>query len=98
MAYDAQTALAMMKATALSLMKTRLNRLPEDTSQDEYLSACLEGTVGELAKNGIVLTQSAADTMLLVDAAVWQYQNRDKAAGMPEWLRLRRRERWIGGP
>ena len=90
MVYDAQT--------ALSLMKMRLNRMADDTSLDAYLSARLEGTAGELAKNGIVLTQSAADTMLLVDAAVWQYQNRDKAAGMPEWLRLRRRERWIGGP
>lgn len=90
MTYDAQT--------ALSLMKTRLNRMADDTRLDAYWSARLEGTAGELAKNGIVLTQSAADTMLLVDAAVWQYQNRDKAAGMPEWLRLRRRERWIGGP
>lgn len=89
MAYDAQTALAMMKA--------RLNRLPEDTSQDEYMTARIESAAGELERGGIALTQSMTDTMLLVDAAVWQYQNRDKAAGMPEWLRLRRRERWLAG-
>lgn len=89
MAYDAQT--------ALSLMKTRLNRLPEDTSQDEYMTARIESAAGELERGGIALTQSMTDTMLLVDAAVWQYQNRDKAAGMPEWLRLRRRERWLAG-
>ena len=26
---------------------------------------------------------------------VWQYQNRDSAGSMPDWLRLRRRERWL---
>ena len=35
------------------------------------------------------------DLMLVVDMAVYQYQNRDSNAGMPEWLRLRRRERWL---
>ena len=90
MAYDAQTALAMMKA--------RLNRLPEDTSQDEYLTARIESAAGELKRDGIALTPGTEDTMLLVDKAVWDYQNRDKSAGMPEWLRLRRRERWLAGP
>lgn len=90
MAYDAQTALAMMKA--------RLNRLPEDTSQDEYLTARIESAAGELKRDGIELTPGMEDTMLLVDKAVWDYQNRDKSAGMPEWLRLRRRERWLAGP
>ena len=33
--------------------------------------------------------------MLVVDTTVYQYQNRDKPGGMPEWLRLRRRERWL---
>ena len=33
--------------------------------------------------------------MFLVDYTVWQYQNRDKAAGMPEWLRQKRRDRWL---
>lgn len=90
MAYDAQTALAMMKA--------RLNRLPEDTSQDEYLTARIESAAGELKRDGIELTPGMEDTMLLVDKAVWDYQNRDKSAGMPDWLRLRRRERWLAGP
>lgn len=90
MAYDAQTALAMMKA--------RLNRLPEDTSQDGYLTARIESAAGELKRDGIELTPGMEDTMLLVDKAVWDYQNRDKSAGMPDWLRLRRRERWLAGP
>ena len=39
--------------------------------------------------------KSDIDLMLVVDSAVWAYQNRDKPGGMPDWLRLRRRERWI---
>ena len=50
---------------------------------------------GELARAGIHLTESADDLMLLVDSAVWAYQNRDRNTGMPDWLRLRRRERWL---
>ena len=44
---------------------------------------------------GIHLTESADDMMLLVDYTVWQYQNRDKAGDMPEWLKHDRRERWL---
>ena len=49
----------------------------------------------ELEGTGISLTCSADDMMLLVDYTVWQYQNRDSAGAMPDWLRLRRRERWL---
>lgn len=81
---------------ALQMVKARLNRLPEDTSLDEYLTMRLEAVVQEYKELGIQLDPTSTyDTMLLVDEAVWQYQNRDKAAGMPDWLRLRRRERWL---
>lgn len=79
----------------LSLVKTRLNRLPTDTSLDLYLMARIDAVVKELESTGIHLTQEWDDTMLVVDMVVWQYQNRDTNAGMPEWLRLRRRERWV---
>lgn len=81
---------------ALQMVKARLNRLPGDTSLDEYLTMRLEAVVEEYAGNGVILDDtSTSDTMLLVDTTVWQYQNRDSSAGMPEWLRLRRRERWL---
>lgn len=81
---------------ALQMVKARLNRLPSDTSLDEYLTMRLEAVVEEYAGNGVALDEtSVSDTMLLVDTAVWQYQNRDSNAGMPDWLRLRRRERWL---
>lgn len=81
--------------TALLLVKSRLNRPAADTSLDNYLQARINAAATELARTGITLTDSADDLMLLVDMTVWEYQNRDKAAGMPDWLRLRRRERWL---
>lgn len=79
----------------LGLVKARLNRPPGDTALNEYLKKRIEGAVAKLKRTGIHLTESADDMMLLVDYTVWQYQNRDKAGDMPEWLKHDRRERWI---
>lgn len=81
--------------TALGLVKARLNRLAGDTSLDTYLQARISASVQSLEGTGITLTDSQEDLMLLVDYTVWDYQNRDRPGAMPEWLRLKRRERWI---
>lgn len=81
--------------TALSLVKSRLNRTAADTSLDGYFTQRIDAAAAELEGTGISLTDSADDLMLLVDYTVWQYQNRDSAGSMPDWLRLRRRERWL---
>lgn len=83
------------KATALGLMKTRLNRTASDTTLDAYFTQRIDAAAAELDGNGIHLTDSADDLMLLVDMTVWQYQNRDSAEQMPPWLRLKRRERFL---
>lgn len=80
---------------ALSLVKARLNRLSTDTTLDEYLTARIMAAEQAIGATGIVLTASVADLMLVVDYTVWEYQNRDKPGSMPDWLRLRRRERWV---
>jgi len=80
---------------ALSLVKARLNRLSTDTTLDEYLTARIMAAEQAIEATGIVLTASVADLMLVVDYTVWEYQNRDKPGSMPDWLRLRRRERWV---
>lgn len=87
--------MALDMTAALGIVKARLNRLPGDTSLDEYLSARIEAAANELTKIGITLDDSTDDLMLVVDTAVWQYSNRDKPGGMPDWLRRRRRERWL---
>lgn len=85
--------MAVNQETALSLVKARLNRL--DANLDTYLTQRVAAAVEELTRIGIQLNDSADDLMLVVDYTVWQYQNRDAPGTMPEWLRLRRRERWI---
>lgn len=85
-----------MISLALPLVKTRINRLASDTSLDGYLTSMITGVMQQMAKRGITLDAASTDDLfLLVDWAVWQYGNRDKAGGVPEWLRLRRRERWL---
>lgn len=81
--------------TALAMVKARLNRLPEDTTLDEYLAERVNGAIGELEAMGIRLTPSAEDMMLVVDYAVYEYQSRDKPGGLPDWLRRRVRFRWF---
>lgn len=85
--------MAVNAQTALLMVKTRLNRL--DTSLDDYLSARIEAAEQQLQAIGINLADTTEDLLLVVDLAVWQYQNRDQATQMPPWLRLRRRERWL---
>ena len=83
------------RSQALSLMKARLNRIAGDTTLDSYFGRRIDAAAKEIEGTGISLTDSVDDLMLLVDYAVWQYQNRDSAGEMPPWLRLRRRERWL---
>ena len=80
---------------ALAMLKSRLNRLPGDTTLDEYLLARIQAAEGEIEATGITLQDNMQDTLYVVDYTAWSYANRDKNTGMPDWLRLRRRERWL---
>lgn len=86
---------AVNTGSAIALVKARLNRLQTDTSLDVYLNARIDAAVQEIEGTGIKLEDNEEDLMLAVDYTVWQYQNRDNPGHMPEWLRLRRRERWL---
>ena len=85
-------------ATALQLVMARLNMLAATPGMQLYLAERIKAAAQELQRDGITLNGSAADTMLLVDLTVWEYSNRDKHTGRPEWLVWRIRDRWIGGP
>ena len=87
--------MAVNTTTALDLVKARLNRLSSDTTLDTYLQARIGAVIADLTATGIELDSSQQDLLLVVDMAVWDYQNRDNGSGMPEWLRLKRRERWL---
>jgi len=88
--------MAYTEAIVLGIVKARLNRLASDTSLDDYLRKRIEAADAELARVGIKLVAgNVDDEVLLADYVVWRHQNRDKNTGMPEWLRLARRERWL---
>lgn len=88
--------MAVDQSTALELVKARLNILQSNTSLDSYLAARITAAEAELTNQGIDdLGFFNDDLLFVVDFAVWQYQNRDKPGGMPDWLRLKRRERWL---
>lgn len=80
---------------ALDMVKARLNRTRGDDSLDGYIVQRIGAAMDELEGTGIHLRDTTGDLMLVVDMTVWQYQSRDKPGGMPDWLRLRRRERWL---
>ena len=76
-------------------MKTRLNRMPGESALDEYFAARLDAAEREMARQGIKLTDGMDDVLLLVDKAVFDYQNRDKMQSQPDWLKAKLRGRWL---
>lgn len=87
--------MATFVASALKLLKDRLDRMADDTSRDGYFESRIKQSIAELERTGIVLTDSIDDLMLVVDMAAWNHANRDKPGSMPDWLAKKRRERWL---
>ena len=91
--------MAYTEATVLGILRSRLNRLPSDTSLDVVLKPRIAAADKELARKGISLVEDdEGDQVLLADYTAWMYQKRDDPGGMPQWLRLRIRERWLAQP
>ena len=79
----------------LLMCKARLDRSHTYLIDTQLLDR-IEAGRAELQGKGINLREDDPnDTMLLVDFVCWRYSARDKQVGMPEWLRLAIRERWL---
>jgi hypothetical protein len=87
--------MATFVASALQLLKTRRDLLPEDTARDDYYEMRVKEAIAELKRKGIRLTDAVDDLMLVVDLAAWNHANRDKQGAQPDWLRHKLRGRWI---
>lgn len=87
--------MATFVASALQLLKTRLDRMPEDTARDDYYEMRVKEAIAELERKGIRVTDAVDDLMLVVDLAAWNHANRDKPGAQPDWLRHKLRGRWI---
>lgn len=90
-----ETAMATFVASALALLKARLDRMADDTTRDSYFTRRIEQAISDLKRKGVALTDSVDDLMLVVDYAAWAHANRDKQGGQPEWLRRRIAGRWL---
>lgn len=79
----------------LQMLKGRRGRLNSATAQDEYLRMRILAAADQMESIGMPLHDNPEDKIFLADYVDWEYSNRDKPGGMPDWLRLRRRERWL---
>ena len=82
-----------MTETILSMLRARLDEPPHEI--DEFLRSIIDGVIRNLEKSGIHIRENASDIMFVVDMSAWKYSCRDKAEGMPEWLKTARRERFL---
>lgn len=78
----------------LLMCKARLDRSHTNLIDTQLLDR-IDAARAELQGKGITLRDTPDDAILLVDVVCWKYSARDKQTGMPEWLRLAIRERWL---
>ena len=82
-----------MTETILFMLRARLDEPPHEI--DDFLRGIIDGVIEELRKSGIYIRDNVGDMMFVTDMSAWKYSCRDKAEGMPEWLRTARRERFL---
>ena len=88
-------ALDLAQAYALLLARRDRAGLQQPEALEAYYKSALAAAQQELQSTGISLSDTLSDVLLLVDVASWNLSNREKTGKMPEWLRLKRRERWL---
>lgn len=85
--------------TAIELLKARMDRAGSDIPAPllSYWQDRLDAAYSELTAYGCVFADEddLSDNMLVADYAAYKILNRDNAAGMPQWLRLEIRERFL---
>ena len=57
------------------------------TAYDDRLTVYLQRAEAELTREGITLTDSVDDALLIQQYAAWQWSKRDTGEGMPRMLR-----------
>ena len=82
-------------STVLLMVKRRKNIMPDDHTQDDYLTARIEAAMSRMQTQGIHLVDDPADVMLVTDAAVWEINNRDQNGPEPQWLKDAKNTRWL---
>lgn len=66
-----------------------------DTAKEAYIKARIEAAAQELEGEGVTITSSMGDLLLIVDLTVYNYSNRDKNEPQPRWLRQKITRRFL---
>lgn len=82
----------------LEMLKADLEIIAANTAHDSYLSMLIQAAKTRIAEEGITLSSSINDGMLVVQYAAWLYRKRvDDAPGiMPRHLRWELNNRLFG--
>lgn len=85
------------RKTAYAILRARMDRGGVDVPSplEQYWTTRLDAAAQDLEAKGIILTDTVGDSTLVADYAAYAIKNRDNAAGMPEWLRMAIRQRWL---
>lgn len=85
----------MADMTKLQMLKIDLgiNKKIYDDRLEQYLTAAK----AEIEREGVTLTDSAADQNLIVQYAAWMWRKRDTGDGIPRMIRWQINNRLFGG-
>lgn len=85
----------MADMTKLQMLKIDLgiNKTIYDDRLEQYLTAAK----AEIEREGVTLTDSAADQNLIVQYAAWLWHKRDTGDGIPRMIRWQINNRLFGG-
>lgn len=81
---------------AYRLLLANRNRagMPPPAPLSEYWRSVIDAAVGEIESQGIILSNSTDDLMLIADYASYRIDAREKGGAMPDWLRSNLAQRW----
>lgn len=81
------------------LLLARLDRAgkPPPVVLESYWRQRITEAQEYIINQGIQLSDSIEDMLLVVDYAAWMIDSRDMSGAMPEWLRYKIKQRWFTG-
>lgn len=75
----------------VEMLLVDLQRLPESTppAMIKRMGHYIDSAISEIEQTGIVLSDSADDSMIIVNYAAWLWKKRDTGEGIPIGLKTR---------
>lgn len=80
---------------ALLMMKQAIGMMPGINQKDDFLIARIQSEIQEMRDEGMLIDDSIASLMHVVDRAVFKYNNRDGIREEPRDLKQRNVRKWL---